>query len=70
MIYMGMRQNNCAEFVDRDRKYPVLGGRIVSFPLKHSAIQSDGLAAHFQEMTGASYFPCRACKSDFQLGFG
>jgi hypothetical protein len=51
-----MRENDRVEVSDRERESAVLLRGILALPLKHAAVERDGVSVDVQKMTGAGDF--------------
>jgi hypothetical protein len=56
MIDVCMRENDGVEISDQERQSAVLLRGVLSLPLKHAAVERDGMSVDVQKMTGAGDF--------------
>ena len=67
MIDVCMRKNDCIKVSDRERESAVLLRGVLALPLKHAAVERDGMSVDVQKMTGAGDFTRGTDKGYLQI---
>ena len=66
MIDVRVGENDRVEIFDREREGSILLRGFLALTLKHSAVESDGVAVDMQKVTGSGDFACRTYEGDLQ----
>src|SRR6476469_787200 len=66
MVNVGMRQHHRVQILDREGKSAVFFCAVLSFALKHPAVERDGVTIYMEEVTGPCHLTCGADECYFQ----